>query len=172
MKVTNEIKQIDGFPGYGVNSLGQVFSCWRHCGRQKRVIGTDWVEMTPTLGNHGYKVVSFSKNGTSHKRLVHRIVLETFVGKCPPKHETRHLNGDRTDARLCNLKWGTHSENAEDRVRHGTLKTSLTERAVEEIRKKYRSGKFKQQQLADTYMVGQDQISRIVNNLRWQTLTN
>lgn len=34
--------------------------------------------------------------------------------------ETRHLNGDRSDCRLTNLRYGTHSENQYDQVQHGT----------------------------------------------------
>jgi hypothetical protein len=49
--------------------------------------------------------------------LVHRLVLETFVGPCPPNHETRHMNGRRHDNKLQNLQWGTHAENIDDNVR-------------------------------------------------------
>jgi len=46
--------------------------------------------------------------------------LETSVGPCPEGHVTRHLNGDPTDNRLENLRWGTRSENQRDSVKHGT----------------------------------------------------
>lgn len=53
-----------------------------------------------------------------HKR-VHVMLLETFVGPKPtPQHVTRHLDGDRTNNTLDNLKWGTLSENAADTRRH------------------------------------------------------
>lgn len=51
---------------------------------------------------------------------MHRAVLETRVGPCPPGLECRHLNGDPLDNRAGNLAWGTHSENARDGMRHGT----------------------------------------------------
>lgn len=56
----------------------------------------------------------------ARSRYVHRLVLEAFVGPCPPGMECRHLNGDSGDNHLRNLQWGTPSENQFDKVRHGT----------------------------------------------------
>jgi hypothetical protein len=56
--------------------------------------------------------------------------------------ECRHLNGNRADARLSNLCWGTYAENGQDRVKHGTQVrgsrqhlAKVTEDDVREIRK-------------------------------------
>jgi hypothetical protein len=46
------------------------------------------------------------------------MVLEAFVGPCPPGMECRHLNGVPFDNRVENLTWGTASENLADRKRH------------------------------------------------------
>lgn len=53
-------------------------------------------------------------------RYVHRLVLEAFVGPCPPGMETCHNNGDRFDNRLENLRWDTPSNNGRDKAKHGT----------------------------------------------------
>jgi len=60
----------------------------------------------------GYLMVklSFINRKTKHC-LVHRLVLETFVGLCPEGKETNHKNGIRTDNHLGNLEWVTRSEN-------------------------------------------------------------
>ena len=57
---------------------------------------------------------------TQRSHYVHRLVLEAFVGPCPPGQQCRHLNGIPTDNRLENLAWGTPSEDNFDRIRHGT----------------------------------------------------
>ncbi|MDE2095631.1 MAG: HNH endonuclease [Patescibacteria group bacterium] len=62
-------------------------------------------------------------DGSGNKKysLVHRLVLEAFIGPCPPGMECRHLNGNRSDNRLENLCWGTRIENVEDKRKHGTI---------------------------------------------------
>lgn len=55
--------------------------------------------------------------GTS--RRVHLLVLEAFVGPCPPGLEGCHTNGDGLDNKLTNLRWDTHAANMQDRLRHG-----------------------------------------------------
>lgn len=52
--------------------------------------------------------------------MVHRLVLEAFVGMCPDRMDAAHGNGNRTDNRLENLRWATRRDNLADRVRHGT----------------------------------------------------
>lgn len=49
----------------------------------------------------------------------HRLVLEAWVGPCPPGLECGHLNGMAGDDRLENLLWVTPEENAHHRMRHG-----------------------------------------------------
>lgn len=63
----------------------------------------------------------------------HRLVLWAFTGENPPELDTRHLDGNPANNRWApggtdeeiianggNLVYGTRSENAHDRVRHGT----------------------------------------------------
>jgi hypothetical protein len=84
------------------------------------LVGTDGHVMVPgdkfhkphwTRGSrmkNGY----FSVCAQGHRNLlVHRLVLETFVGPCPDGFECNHKNRDRTDNRLENLEWVTHRDN-------------------------------------------------------------
>jgi len=88
---------------------------------------------------------------------VHRLVLEAFVGTCPPEMETMHLNGCRSDNRLENLKWGTHEENIDGlrtldviAIKHGLL-LNVTQR-----------------QLADYFGVSRGTISDIATGKTWK----
>jgi hypothetical protein len=66
---------------------------------------------------------------------VHRIVLELFKGpQLSDKHHSRHLDGNRSNNHIDNLEWGTHSENENDKLKHGTSKRTLTDEQVIEIR--------------------------------------
>jgi hypothetical protein len=54
------------------------------------------------------------------QRSISSLVLEAFVSPRPPKMVVRHINGNAQDDRLCNLTWGTQSDNILDKIRHGT----------------------------------------------------
>lgn len=61
-------------------------------------------------------------------RSVHQLVLEAFVGKkSNPMMVCRHLNGERLDNRVENLRWGTRSENSYDRYNHERIRRGKTE---------------------------------------------
>lgn len=51
-------------------------------------------------------------------RTVHSLILETFVGPCPPGMEALHHDDDPSNNNLSNLSWGTRSENAYDAIRN------------------------------------------------------
>lgn len=68
----------------------------------------------------GHLTVALWQSGTSRRRPVHKLVLETFVGSCPPGMEGCHNDGAPAHNCVANLRWGTRSGNAYDRVLHGT----------------------------------------------------
>lgn len=59
---------------------------------------------------------------TGRKRpAVHILVLEAFVGPRPHrKFDGCHWDGDPSNNRLENLRWGTKRSNVADSIRHGT----------------------------------------------------
>ena len=70
--------------------------------------------------NGAHLMVTLYKDGARRDALVHRLVLEAFVGPCPSGQEACHANDDPRDNRLENLRWDTRSANALDSVRNGT----------------------------------------------------
>lgn len=69
----------------------------------------------------GYRSIGLWKNNRPDFQTIHKLVLEAFVGPCPPGLECRHGNGVPDDNRLTNLSWGTHKENIADKKLHGTF---------------------------------------------------
>ena len=68
----------------------------------------------------GYKIVTLCKDGKPINARVPRLVLMAFCGLPPTDMVACHLDGDPTNNRLSNLRWGTNKENELDKVRHGT----------------------------------------------------
>lgn len=110
------IKSIPGFKDYRVSDNGIVFSTSKRAnrGRPKFPI------VRKTFICSGYPAVHLQKNKKAYKRYVHRLVLESFVGKCPKGYQCRHLDGNPLNCNLGNLRWGTRKENQNDRITHGT----------------------------------------------------
>jgi hypothetical protein len=83
------LKLIKGFPGYRVGSDGSIWSHWK---TRRRATGGRGVEsylsnqlkrMKPCPHTTGYQLIHLRKEGAYYHFLIHRLVLETFVGLCP-----------------------------------------------------------------------------------------
>jgi len=96
---------IPGYPNYSITEDGRVWSVPRLDAEDHRQ-GGRW--LNPSRTPDGRLIVGLHRDGDSsgHTFGVHRLVLETFVGPCPPGEETCHINGDVSDNRLENLEWG------------------------------------------------------------------
>lgn len=116
---------VKGFPGYLIDDRGNLWSRFKP--RKRRFLDC-WRKINPSKTTFGHLQVTLIAgsaygNGRRRQMLVHHLVLRSFGFKRPSrKHVTRHLNGDPSDNRLKNLKWGTHRDNYNDMVIHGTCR--------------------------------------------------
>ena len=100
-KDVEQWKDIDGYIGlYRVSDCGNVksFAYWN--GTNKRIL-------KQSITTRGYYCIILYKKNKRKWIYIHRLVLETFVGPCPPKMQCRHLDGNPLNNKLNNLKWGT-----------------------------------------------------------------
>lgn len=67
-----------------------------------------FIECKQSKMNNGYLQVSTSK---SRQFLSHRVIWETFYGEIPVGYEIDHINTDRLDNSLNNLRCVTRSQN-------------------------------------------------------------
>jgi len=105
---------------YEVSDLGRVKSLGRpYC---NGVRSFPPLILRPGPSNYGHLSVVLMPGRKTH--MVHRLVLEAFVSPRPPGMDTCHRDGDPTNNRLDNLRWGTRSENIRDAVRHGTWEST------------------------------------------------
>jgi hypothetical protein len=75
--------------------------------------------LRPGSRRSGHLAVGLCSGGEQQNVLIHRIVLEAFVGPCPGGMEACHENDIPFDNRLSNLRWDVRSANSADAVRNG-----------------------------------------------------
>jgi HNH endonuclease len=114
-----EYRIVPEYPMFRVGSDGSIWTLWNQGARR---IGDKWRQLKPDLNRQGYFRVKLRRGRKARRRLLHQVILETFVGCRPVGMQCRHLDGDSKNNCLGNLKWGTSKENCDDARRHGTMK--------------------------------------------------
>lgn len=99
-------RSVNDFPDYSVDMEGNVY-------RNGHALKQGFT-------GRGYRTINLSKPGRSERRLVHRVVLEAFVGIRPAGYHGCHYDGNKENNRLDNLAWLTPAENESHKILHGT----------------------------------------------------
>lgn len=106
-------RDIKGYEGlYQVSNMGNVKSLSRKvkCLNNKyRTINGKVLKIMQM--NNGYLFVGLWKNNKTERKLVHRIVAETFIPNPENKPEVNHIDGDKHNNNVENLEWCTRSYN-------------------------------------------------------------
>ena len=89
-------KKIEGFESYEVSDWGRV----RRGGRV----------LKGSINSCGYRHLRPSRDGVSVTKTIHRLVCIAFLPNPDAKHTINHIDHDKTNNRLENLEWATHSE--------------------------------------------------------------
>lgn len=99
-------KKINGFEYYYVTTNGKVFSDFR--GGKKEISGS--------ISKKGYK--RFTLGGRKNKKSIfcHRLVALTFIPNPNNYPDIDHINRDKLDNRVENLRWCNKLMNNENRV--------------------------------------------------------
>ena len=150
------LKTIPNFPNYVITKTGHIWSKFSN-------------KYLRPCTNNGRKQLCLWKNGKHYNRLVHRLVLETFVGSCPKGMEACHNDGNPANNHLSNLRWGTKSDNTIDSIKQGMFANSkLTKDDVLSIRYMYSKEGYSQHKIAKIYNIGNTTVSYIVNHKTWK----
>ena len=96
-------------PGVWVTREGRFVSTQR--------AKTKWLSLQAS--RDGYLRTGVYRKGKRHWVYAHRAVIEAFHWPPPPgKPLACHINGNKTDNRAENLKWGDAQDNVDDRETH------------------------------------------------------
>lgn len=111
-------KPIKGFEGlYEVSDQGRIKSLDRiiidENGGRKRLFKGKILK--PHNRPDNYQEVHLVGNGNNNFYSIHRLVAEAFIPNPDNKPEVDHLNTDRKDCRVENLRWCTRKENMKNK---------------------------------------------------------
>ena len=103
-----DVKEYEGL--YQVSNLGRIKSLYRVVVRKGRNYTISEKILKSTLGEF-YSVVGLYKNGKLKTFRIHKLVAIHFLENPENKATVNHINGIKTDNRVCNLEYSTHREN-------------------------------------------------------------
>ena len=119
-----DVKEYEGL--YQVSSLGNVKSLnYRHTGREEI--------LKPSMDTDGYLFVGFCKNWKRNQPRINRLVAITFNLPIPEhlKHipieelDVEHIDANKENNRLDNLRWNTHKGNMENPITRQRISEAL-----------------------------------------------
>ena len=120
-------KKINDFPNYIVSTNGQVMSLKHIITSQIKGTNCQRVYKGKVLkqlkSHNGYLYVYIKNNNNQYKRkLVHRLVAETFIDNPFNKNEANHKDGNKLNNDISNLEWVTREENIKHAFDNGLIK--------------------------------------------------
>ncbi len=179
-----EYRPIAEFPGYWVGDDGTV---WTENGKQRFGLNADGRRpIYRKINDQGYYSVNLSRDGKRYTKKVHRLVLEAFRGPCPLGMEACHYpDPTRTNCKLTNLIWGTHTENMHQMAEHGNSFQSsesssvgkqgedhhhakLNADIVREIRRLYNEEGMTSTELSKMFGVRDGTIRKVATGISWK----
>ena len=92
-------KQIDDFLNYSVSNFGNVKN-----NRTGRILKPDI--------RSGYYYICLFTDNKKYKKYIHKLVAHTFLNNLENKKCIDHINSDKLDNSLFNLRYATHQENS------------------------------------------------------------
>lgn len=94
-----EFRAIPGFPGYQVSDLGRIWS--NKTSKYSKI----------NVNTNGYPYLELD----GKTKTIHPLIAKAFLKNPESKRCVDHINCIRTDNRLVNLRWSTHSQNNQNR---------------------------------------------------------
>lgn len=118
-------KEIPGFKHYHISSLGRIKSLSRTIVTSTGVVRiTKDIILKQSKCNHGYNSVCLTINKKKHSKRIHKLVAMAFLNHipCKMKQVVDHIDNDKSNNNLENLKLTTQRDNASKDKKNKTSK--------------------------------------------------
>jgi len=128
---------------YEVSSHGRVRSLDRAVlGKDGRTETHHGKVLKPQKTRNGYLQVSLCRGAMRVHRTIHTLVAEAFYGKRPTGCDVMHIDGDRENNYLSNLRYDSRSENLRSTYNYGGKQANgkLSLEDVDDIRHRIEHG--------------------------------
>lgn len=122
-------KKLERNDNYSINKQGQV-----------RNDKTNLIKKPTTNNKTGYLVLDLYKDNKREKVPIHRLVAEAFIPNPDNKLTVDHIDGDRQNNSIENLRWATYGEQNSRFKTVGVRSESIIVKNYEEKRKKRGGG--------------------------------
>lgn len=109
MEIWKDIKGYEGL--YQISNLGRVKSLSRMMKKRKCV---ELIKV-PSITNGGYYRLPLCKYGKIKYYHIHRLVAEAFIPNLENKPTVDHIDRNRLNNNVCNLRWATYKEQNKNR---------------------------------------------------------
>lgn len=172
-------RQVPGWPQYEVTNDGVVRSWYLGGTRQQKRKFPHYKK--PYLAKDGYVRVTFHEKTKGKKSRVETFSLHRLVAACYLKGDSSldvaHLDGNKTNNHVSNLRFCTRKENESHKNIHGTKalgskngQSKLCERAVKAIRLLAKEHRWTQKKISMLFQIGQANVSAILLMKSWKHL--
>ncbi len=160
---------------FKISNYGRLIS-FNRVGRGR--VLPDEKEINGSIDFAGYRTTTLQMVGKKRWCVrIHTLVAMHFVKNSKPgEYDTvNHMDGNKRNNYAGNLEWCTAGMNTAHAFKTGlvdfkgskSVRAKLTEQDVIEMREKYKTGKYKQHELAKPFGMSRRHIGDILNRVCW-----
>jgi hypothetical protein len=103
--------EVEGYPNYLIYEDGRV---WSKFGKGRF--------LKQNSDGCGYLFVVLQKNGTRKQVTIHRLLGKAYIPNPENKPQVDHIDNNRQNNDISNLRWVTHGENNRNKAAYGEVR--------------------------------------------------
>ena len=119
------------------------------------------------LGNCGYKTVALSNYGKKYIKLIHKLVIDSFIGNEDKTLTVNHKDHNKMNNELDNLEYMTHKENIQDAWKNGIYDKRVEKQKISMKGNKIRNRAVLQYDLDNNFIKKWDSIIDACDYYGW-----